>query len=503
MVGVVRSGRSALENELSRIVATLPGLAWTAGPDGSVEFLSERWCAYTGLRAEDARGANWLVAAHPDDLERLKSYWVAILESGGPGEIEVRLRRFDGRFRWFLIRAEPQRDASGAIAKWYGLNTDIEDRKHAEEELRRSEALLAEAQRLSSTGSFSWFPEFQEINWSGEVYRIFELDPAEHLTLERIGTRVHPDDVHLIDELVASARLELDVEYEHRLLLPGGRVKYLHLIAHARRDSQNRVEYIGAVQDVTERRLAEEALAKTRSELARAARVMSFSALTASIAHEVNQPLAGIITNASTSLRMLAADPPNLDGARETARRTIRDANRASEVIQRLRALFQKGDIAIEAVDLNEAALEVLALSSRELQRSHVILRTDLADDLPLVRGDRVQLQQVIMNLLLNAADALNTVVDRLRLLTIRTERDGSGHVRLSVQDAGVGFAPGVAERLFEPLYTTKTSGMGMGLSVSRSIVESHQGRIWAEPNEVHGVTFAFTVPRAFEPGAS
>ena len=285
-------------------------------------------------------------------------------------------------------------------------------------------------------------------------------------------------------------------EQDYRLLMPDNSIKYLHVVAHATRDQDGQPEYMAAVQDVTQRRLAEEALAKARSELAHVARATTLSALTASIAHEVNQPLAGIITNASTCLRMLAADPPNVDGARETARRTICDGNRASEVITRLRALFSKKNTSTETVDLNEAAREVVVLSLSELQRNQVIVRQELADDLPTVTGDRVQLQQVILNLLLNAADAMHDINDRPRLLVIRTERDTDNHVRLSVQDAGMGFEPQAVAKLFDAFYTTKSGGMGIGLSVSRSIIESHHGRLWAAPNDGPGATFAFSVPR-------
>jgi signal transduction histidine kinase len=267
------------------------------------------------------------------------------------------------------------------------------------------------------------------------------------------------------------------------------------VVAHGSRNQDGRLEYIGAVQDVTERRLSEEALGKLRAEFAHVARVTSLGALTASIAHEVNQPLSGIITNASTCLRMLAADPPNVEGARETARRTIRDGNRASDVITRLRALFSKRDATIESVDLNEATREVIALSSNELQRNRVVLRPEFADDLPPVTGDRVQLQQVILNLLLNASEAMSGVDDRPRRLVIRTERDDDDRVRLSVQDAGVGFDPRRTNRLFDAFYTTKSGGMGIGLSVSRSIVESHHGRLWAVPNDGRGATFSFSIP--------
>ncbi|MGB8063554.1 MAG: PAS domain S-box protein [Candidatus Sulfotelmatobacter sp.] len=252
-------------------------------------------------------------------------------------------------------------------------------------------------------------------------------------------------------------------------------------------------------EDITRRRLSEEALSKARSELAHVSRVTSLGALTASIAHEVNQPLSGIITNASTCLRMLATDPPQIEGARETARRTIRDGNRMSEVITRLRALFSKKEAATESVNLNDAVLEVIALSIVELQKNRVMLRPELADNLPLVTGDRVQLQQVILNLLRNGSDAMSTVEDRRRQLVIRTERDGGDRVRLTVQDAGVGFDPQAADRLFDAFYTTKGEGMGIGLSVSRSIIESHHGRLWATLNDGPGAAFSFSIPRASE----
>jgi C4-dicarboxylate-specific signal transduction histidine kinase len=225
--------------------------------------------------------------------------------------------------------------------------------------------------------------------------------------------------------------------------------------------------------------------------------------LAASIAHEINQPLSGIITNAGTCLRMLNADPPNVDGARETVRRTIRDGNRASDVITRLRSMFVKRDPTAESLDLNEAAKEVIALSIGELQRAQVTVHTELDETLPLVRGDRVQLQQVMLNLFINAADAMSSVQDRPRLLVIRTEKEGRDHIRLSVEDTGMGFDPQSAERLFDPFFTTKSGGMGIGLSVSRSIIEGHHGRLWATRRDGHGAAFTFSVPFDLESATS
>jgi PAS domain S-box-containing protein len=377
-----------------------------------------------------------------------------------------------------------------------GYLRDITERKRAEQELRRSEAFLAEAQHLSRIGSFSWRVPTDEITWSEQLYRIFQIDQDAQVSFELIGTRIHPEDLSVFQEHIERSRRDSsDLRLEFRLQMPDGAVKYVHVVAHIRGD-HGQQEYIGAVQDVTERRSSEEALSKARSELSRVARVTSLGVLTASIAHEVNQPLSGIVTNASTCLRMLAADPPNVEGARETARRTIRDGNRASEVISRLRSLYGKKDPTIESVDLNEAAREVLALSSSELQRNRVIVQQELANDLPRVAGDRVQLQQVILNLLRNASEAMSAVDGRSRQLVIRTEADEDGHVRLTVKDAGVGFTPQAADRLFESFYTTKNDGMGIGLSVSRSIIESHHGRLWATPNTGPGATFSFFIPR-------
>src|ERR1700730_13670936 len=369
-------------------------------------------------------------------------------------------------------------------------------RAQSDASLKRSEAFLAEAQHLSSIGSYLWRAATDEITWSEETYRIFELDQTVPVTWERISTRVHPEDLPAFKKQVERCRRDGgNVEFEFRLQMPNRSFKYVRVVSHSSRDESGQLEYTGTIQDMTERRLSEEALGKVRSELAHVARVTTLGALTASIAHEVSQPLSGIITNASTCLRMLAADPPNVDGARETARRTIRDGNRASDVITRLRALFSRKNATTESVDLNEATREVITLLLRELQRSRAILRAELADDLPPVTGDRVQLQQVILNLLLNASDAMSGVDDRPRELVIRTEIDESDRVRLTVQDAGVGFEPQSADELFEPFYTTKSDGMGIGLSVSRSIIESHHGRLWAAPNDGPGATFSFSIP--------
>ncbi len=379
---------------------------------------------------------------------------------------------------------------------------DLRQQKRAREELRRSEAFLAEAQRLTHIGSYSWRVATDEIKWSEQLYRIYEFEIGVPVTPELIRTRVHPEDVTLIEKMVEQARNGRDdFEWQYRLLMPDHSIKYLHAVAHATRDQDGQLEYIAAVQDVTARRLSEEAFDKARSELAHVTRMMSLGTLAAAIAHEINQPLSGIVTNASTCQRMLTATPPNINGALETARRTIRDANRASEVIVRLRALFNRKETATESVDLNEATREVVALSLSGLQRNGVVVRAELADNLPCVTGDRIQLQQVVLNLLRNGADAMSRVDDRPRHLVIITDRDEGDRVRVSVKDVGVGFEPQAADRLFEGFYTTKDDGMGIGLSVSKSIIESHHGRLWAEQNDGPGATFSFSIPCRREQG--
>jgi PAS domain S-box-containing protein len=372
---------------------------------------------------------------------------------------------------------------------------DLSEQKQAARALRRSEAFLAEGQRLSQTGSFSWRVATDEVTWSEQLYRIYEFEVGVPVTLEFIRTRVHPEDVSLLETMVEQARSgRNDFELLYRLMMPDGSIKYLFAIVHATQDHAE-LEYIGAVQDVTARRLSDEARDEARAELAHVARMMSLGALAASIAHELNQPLCGIIANASTCLRMLEADPPDVDGAGETAKRTIRDGNRASEVITRLRALFSKRKFTLESVDLNEATREVIALSLSELQRNRVVLQSELADDLPTITGDRIQLQQVVLNLLRNASDAMVDVYDRPRQLLIRTERENADRVRLTVRDAGVGLDRPSMDKAFDAFYTTKSGGMGIGLSVSRSIIEKHEGHLWAAQNDGPGATFSFAIP--------
>jgi PAS domain S-box-containing protein len=483
------------ERNLKLIIDTMPALVWSTTPEGAADFFNQLYLEYVGFSADQARGWGWTAAIHPDDTNGLAATWQRSLAAGVPGEAEARMRRHDGEYRWFLFRANPLRDESGAIVKWYGVNADIEDRKRAEAELRRAYDSFADAQRLSHTGNFVADILADEHVWSEELYRIFELDPATKVTVQAVREVVHPDDLPAFDAGFARSLGGADFDLVFRIVTQTGREKHVRSLARLVERVAGRPLFVGAIQDVTETAVAEQALDRARAELAHVARVSTLSALTASIAHEVNQPLSGIVTNAGTCLRMLDADPPNVDGARETARRMIRDGHRAADVITRLRALFAKREFTLEPVDLNEAIEEVVALSLGDLQRARVVLRAELDDGLPPVIGDRVQLQQVVLNLLLNAAEAMREVDDRARDLTIRTEVEGGDRARVTVRDVGAGVDPRSAEKIFDAFYTTKSAGMGIGLSVSRSIIERHHGRLWLEPNSGPGAAFAFSVP--------
>lgn len=376
------------------------------------------------------------------------------------------------------------------------------EQKRAEAALRRSEAYLSEAQRLSRTGSFGWDVTSRKIYWSQETFRIFGYNSTTEPRLELVLHRTHPEDRARVQQVIDRVSQERKAfDFEHRLLMPDGSVKYLRVVGHPSTNALGNLELVGAVTDITGRTLADKALQQkevslreTQTELAHVNRVTTMGELAASIAHEVNQPLMGIVTNASASLRLLARDSPDLAEAGEALRAIIRDGNRAAEVVSRMRALFKKARPAKERLNLNEAIDEVVILTKGEARRNKVTLRTELAANLPSVLGDRVQIQQVVMNLILNGIEAMRTVQDRERALVVRTQRGEGDRVRVSVQDSGVGFDPANAKRMFDAFHTTKPGGMGMGLSISRSIVEGHGGRLWATANDGPGATFQFTL---------
>jgi PAS domain S-box-containing protein len=340
-------------------------------------------------------------------------------------------------------------------------------------------------------------PDFVNDVWlefSGQTLEFIRSHPEAWMTA------IHPEDRELaVRTFWEGVRSGQGFAFETRTLRARDGIYRRHLQqAVVLRDAEGKVlRFVGTTTDIDDQKRAEETLRQTQADFAHVARVATLNAMTASIAHEVNQPLSGVLINANTGLRMLEAEPPNLAGLAETVRRTVRDANRAADVIRRLREMFSKKEAKTELVDLNGAVRDVIAISAGDLQRREALLQTELAAGLPYVIGDHVQLQQVILNLLLNAADAMQNIEDRPRSILVKTELESDAFVQLEVRDVGTGFDPGLAEKLFAPFYTTKANGMGIGLSICRSIIESHQGRIWARPNVGPGVTFIFRLPVA------
>jgi len=504
------------------------------------------------------------------------------------------------------------------------LNNDVTGRRQAEENLRRSQAYLSEAQRLSHTGSFGWQVPAGEIFWSEETYHIFGYDRAVQPTLDMLLQRVHPDDRALVRQLNNWASDEgTNFETEYRLLMPDGTLKYLHVIAHGLKHLSGNLEVVGAVtditaakqaeqalrqteeqwrdvfennptmyfmvdaagkvmavnpfgaeqlgynideligqpvlndfhnsdreavvrniaacfeqlgqakswearkvrkdgkvlwvretakgvsrangpialvacEDITEQKRAAEALRQAQANLARVNRVTTMGELTASLAHEVNQPIAAAVTNANSCLRWLTREHPDLEEARAAALRIVKDGTRAAEIISRTRLLFRKGTAQRELVDLNEVIREMIALLRSEAVRYSISIRAVLAEDLPQIMGDRVQLQQVLMNLMTNSIDAMREA-DGARELSITSRQAENEHLLVSVSDSGMGLPPGPADQIFNAFFTTKSEGTGMGLSIARSIVDSHGGRLWAVDNSPRGASFCFTLPSKAE----
>jgi PAS domain S-box-containing protein len=484
------------EDRLRLVIDTIPTLVWRAGPEGAPDFLNQPALDYTGLSLDQAE-TGWPRAFHPDDKKGMLQKWSAIRESGMRGGLEARLRRFDGEYRWFLFQAEPLRDQSGNIVKWYGSSTDIEDRKQTENALRQSEAYLTQAQRLSLTGTFAWRVATGENIWSTETFRIFGYDEASSATVDMVLARTHPEDRAAVQKAIDRASIDQnDYDHAYRLMMPDGSVKYVRAVALATRDASGGIEFVGAVTDVTATKRAEEKLHKAQAELAHVTRVTALGELTASIAHEVNQPLAAVVANAEACLRWLDRETPDLAAARRSAEWVISDGIRASEVVRRVRTLANKTGIEKVPLDVNDVVREVIALVQRELVSHQVSLRMELVPALPKILGDRVQLQQVIINLVMNGIEAMQPITERPRELVIRSHLDEAQHACVSVTDCGVGIDSENANRLFNAFFTTKSSGLGMGLSICRSIVEAHGGRLSACPNEGAGATFQFILPR-------
>jgi PAS domain S-box-containing protein len=488
----------AAQHRFRDLVNSIEGIVWEADAGRfTVSFVSQQAERVLGYPVERwlREPTFWKDHLHPDDREWAVDFCVTATAENRDHAFEYRMIAADGRIVWLRDLATVVAEGDRAT-RLRGVMFDITERKRAEEALRKSErqfhALFDEAAVGMALVNGAGHPVEsnrtlqQMLGYSGEELRDL---PFTQLT--------HPDDVeldwHLFTELISGQRDEYHLE--KRYYGKDGRLVWGNLTVSLVRDERGEPLFgIGVVEDITERKRAEEALRQAQGELAHVARVMTMGELAASIAHEVNQPLAAVIANANASLRWLAATTPNLYEARDAVSRIVRDGNRASDVIGRIRALVKKGDTEKALLDIDEVIQEVVSLTHSEIQKSGVVLKLNLASGLPRLLGDRIQLQQVILNLAMNGIEAMNTVTDRSREMFIRSSQNESDQVLVAVQDSGIGIDPQNLEKIFNAFYTTKSQGMGMGLAISRSIVENHGGRLWAVPNDGPGTTFQFTL---------
>jgi PAS domain S-box-containing protein len=535
-VGAVMDVTAAKEAEdkIRLIIDTIPGFIWTARPDGQLDFVSQRWLNYAGVTLEQKLAQDWGAQCHPDEIDEVRRSWRAAVAEGRPFEAETRVRRFDGEYRWFLHRAFPLFHRSGHILGWYGDDIDIDDRK-------RNEMLLAGEKRLlemiASGGSGAVVLDalcrlFEELN--RESMSSILLCPGGSLlrhgaapslptnyaraidglaigpSAGSCGTaayRGHPVIVSDIatDPLWADYR---DLALPHGLracwstpiLASDGRVlgtfaTYYREPRSPTEQERNVLEQITNLASIAiEREQAEQKLHQAQMDIAYVSRVTNMGELTASLAHEVNQPIAAALLNADTCVRWLARDTPDLEEARASAENMAEDLRRATEIINRTLLLFKKHTPQRELVDVNEIMREMVILLRSEVRRYSILIRMDLPEDLPKVMGDRVQLQQVMMNLMINAIDAMKDVAGP-RELSISSRRAENEQLMVSVSDTGVGLPPQQAEQIFDAFFTTKRHGTGMGLRISRSIVESHSGHLWAADNSPRGASFHLILP--------
>ena len=437
-----------------------------------------------------------LQRVHPEDAPLVRQTIERAAQDGKDFDHEYRLVMPDGSVKYVHVVAHALGNESGSI-EFVGAVMDVTESKGVEEKLRQNEAYLQESQRLGHMGSWAYNVSSGALFASPELLRIFGRDPdQEKPTAQMFRGSTHPEDQDYVEEMLNKAMRErTDFGFEQRIVLPDGSIKHVYSIAHrVIDDSDTLVEYIGTVMDVTERRRAEEALRQAQADLAHVNRVTTMGELTASLAHEVNQPIAAAVTNANTCLRWLTRDHPDLEEARAAAMRIVKDGTRAADIISRIRLLFKKGTPDWELVDVNEVIREMIVLLRGEATRYNIAIQTDLAADLCQAMGDRVQLQQVMMNLIMNSIDAMKEV-DGKREVAIKSERAEDRHLLVSVSDTGVGLPPQDVSQIFNAFFTTKPDGTGMGLSISRSIVESHGGRLWATANSGRGATFHLTLP--------
>lgn len=482
----------ASEHSLRLIVDSIPGLVCIMTGAGEFDLANRQFLEYTGKTLDEM--SDWPAIVHPEDLPIVVSRLKGSFETGCPFDTEVRVRRADSTYRWFHCCGLPMRDETGRVIRWYKLLTDIEDRKHAEEALRARERDLSLI--IETMPGLVWCADPEgELNYVNQ--RILEYMGSTPGALAQLGWAnfLHPEDVEpTVSAWSNSVATGQPYEIQCRLRRSDGVYRWFHVLGQAARDNQDRVtRWYGLLIDICDRKTAEEALRNSQAQLSRATRTATVGEFAAAIAHEINQPLAAVLTNSEACLNWLSAEPPGLVKAREAAERIVRDSEEAGDVVRRIRSLFKKTPFEKIRLNLNTVIIEVLHILSGETAKRKIGVETDLADALPPILGDRIQLQQLIFNLLSNGIEAMDSTLARPKTLFVRTTLQSAETVLVKIKDCGGGLED--AEKIFEPFFTTKEHGMGMGLAICRSIVDAHHGTLWAESSKGESTTFSFTLP--------
>jgi PAS domain S-box-containing protein len=500
----------ASEEQFRAIVDSIPALvAVVNASSGKIELVNRTVLDYFGRTLEELQDWRISDSVHPDDLPRVIAAFQSAVATGEPPSWEHRLRRSDGVYRWFQLRGFPWHDSHNRLTRWYCVIADIHDRKIAEDALRRSERFLLEVQGLSHTGGWRLDLTTGMVESSPELQRAYQAQPGDDISNpEFFLSRIHPDDqARVRTTLERCIQEKTEYRVRCRIVRADGSIGYQYAMGRpVPNEAGEVVEFIGAAMDMTDHWLAateleraSQALRDMQTKLSHAAQVATVGELAASIAHEVNQPLASVVANGHACVRWLSHSPPNIAKALEAAERTVRDGKDAGEVVRRIRTLFKRTTAERVPVDIGDVIRDVLRFIEADAARRRVEVLATLEPQVPAVLGDRVQLQQLVLNLMLNALDAVDPIVDRPKRVAVRARRGDTARVVVEIEDNGIGLDDPHA--VFEPFYTTKTDGMGMGLAICRSIVTAHDGTLAVTRNDDFGTTFWFGLP--IENGAS